>query len=288
MIAAKVQFSIVTYNALIDACARSQDMARVGPLLEEMHRNDIEPNTITYSTVVKGYCQENNIEKAFELFREMKQSPSFRPDEITYNTLLDGCARHGMWEQGIGLVEDMQKVGVNPSNFTLSVLVKLANRSKHPQLAFDMCDELCKKYHIRPNVHVYNNLVHVCIVHWTTEKALEIFEQMLSERVRPDTRSYTLLIRSFLGAGEAQDAAGLLCAAVGMKERHCRLQRFDTSLLRAQGGLSPDFIAETLEAITWKCGDESLAMHLLRDLRKLPGMKLDSKVQQRITSQALR
>jgi len=287
MVAAEIQFSIVTYNALIDACARNQDMARVQPLLEDMHRQGIEPNVITYSTIVKGYCQENRIDKAFELFGEMKKSPSFRPDEITYNSLLDGCARHGFWDRGNGLLADMQRFGVRPSNFTLSVVVKLANRSKRPEQAFELCDELCKKYNIRPNVHVYNNLVHTCTTHYpATRRALEVFEQMLSEKVRPDTRTYMLLIKDFLSAGNAQDAAGLLRAAVGLQEPHSCVARFEKSFLQVRG-LSPEFIAETLEGLTGQCGDEPLAMQLLRDLRKLPGMKLDSKLHVKLASQAI-
>merc|ERR1719476_764877 len=92
MVAAHIQFSIVTYNALIDACARNGDMARVQPLMEDMARQGIEPNVITYSTIVKGYCQDNRLEKAFELLDDMKKSSCLHPDEITYNTVLDGCA----------------------------------------------------------------------------------------------------------------------------------------------------------------------------------------------------
>merc|ERR1719277_1494381 len=109
-----LQFSASTYNLLIDACARSCDMARVPALLNEMSQQRIEPNVITFSTIVKGYCQENMLDKAFELFEDMKKGKNFKPDEITYNTLLDGCARHGLYDRGMALLEDMQKSGVPP------------------------------------------------------------------------------------------------------------------------------------------------------------------------------
>merc|ERR1719433_2552099 len=62
MVAEKIQFSITTYNALIDACARSCDMGRIQPLLEEMALQSIEPNIVTHSTIIKGYCQENRLD----------------------------------------------------------------------------------------------------------------------------------------------------------------------------------------------------------------------------------
>merc|ERR1719384_2033122 len=127
MKASNMQFSIVTYNALIDACSRSGDMRRIPALLEEMVAEKIEPNVITFSTVIKGYCQVDCVDKAFQILREMTNCHGLRPDEVTYNTILDGCARYGKWNQGIALLQEMQDVGVPPTNFTLSVFVKLAN-----------------------------------------------------------------------------------------------------------------------------------------------------------------
>merc|ERR1719444_146677 len=121
-----------------------------------------------------------------------------------------------MLERGLALLKDMQEARVTPSNFTLSVLVKLANRSRRPDMAFELCSELSSKYNIRLNMHVYNNLVHACTAHGNLPRALEVFEQMLGERVRPDVRTYTLLLRACVAAREAGEAAGLLRAAAGL------------------------------------------------------------------------
>merc|ERR1712032_1390749 len=158
----KVAMSLAAYNALIDACARSSDMARVPQLLQDMVRDRFEPNIVTYSTILKGYCQVNRLDRAFELLQEMKRSTKYRPDEITYNTLIDGCARHCLYDKGVLLLREMQEAGVRPSNFTLSVLVKLARRSRQPEKAFELCKELAQQYNLRLNVHVYNNLIHAC------------------------------------------------------------------------------------------------------------------------------
>merc|ERR1719191_946195 len=122
------QFSSVTYNTLIDACARCGEIGRAPTVLEDMVRQGVEPNLVSYSAVLKGYCQENKLDKAFELLETMKRSKHVQPDELVYNTLLDGCARQGLLERGKKVFEEMQDVGIAPSNFTLSVLVKLLTR----------------------------------------------------------------------------------------------------------------------------------------------------------------
>ena len=60
----------------------------------------------------------------------------------------------------MGLLADMQEAGVRPSNFTLSVLVKLASRGHRLERVFEFCEEISRKYHFRLNIHVHNNLMH--------------------------------------------------------------------------------------------------------------------------------
>jgi pentatricopeptide repeat protein len=284
----KLQLSITTYNTLIDACARSSDMARVPKLLEEMATLNIEANVVTYSTILKGYCQENKLDRAFELLRDMQKTKQFTPDEIAYNTLLDGCARHGLYERGMSLIRDMEASGVRPSNFTLSVLVKLCNRANRPDTAFEHCRELCQKYKLTLNIHVYNNLMHSCCMHRNLPRALDVFEQLLKERVRPDVRSYSILLRGCVAAGEAQDAAGLLRAAFGLEPAHKRLAGLQRSALRPAEALPGDLVTEALTDIAGKCGSESLAMEVLSELRRVPGLKMDTKLSVGLTSKALR
>jgi len=288
MLNQKVQYSVVTYNALIDACARSGEMSRVSSLLEAMSQKGVEPNVITYSTVLKGYCQDNRVDKAFEVLEDMKRSTDFSPDEVTYNTLLDGCARYGMWERGLAVLQDMQEAKVVPSNFTLSVVVKLANRSSRPDKAFELCSDLSSKYNIRLNMHVYNNLVHACTAHGKFPRALEVFEQMLSERVRPDVRTYTLLLRGCIGACEPSEAAGLLRAAAGLSGTPSRYLCHGRAAAQPRAGVTAELVTEALEGIAGPCGEERLAMELLQDLRRVRGLKLDCRLPMRLAARAAR
>merc|ERR1719262_719380 len=154
------------------------------------------------------------------------------PDEITYNTLLDGCARNGLYDRGISILETMQADGVKPSNFTLSVLAKLCTRGKRPEMAFVYCQEISQKYRFSLNVHVYNNLIVASTGQGNMPGALDTLEQMLRERVRPDARTYMILLNGGIQAGCAQDTAGLLRAAVGLPALHPRLISFEPSLLQ--------------------------------------------------------
>merc|ERR1719197_2119060 len=110
------------------------------------------------------------------------------------------------------LFQKMKASGVKPSNYTLSVLVKLANRGKKLDKAFELCDELSSKYSFRLNVHVFANLVQACIQHHDLQRAIGVLERMLQERVRPDVRTYSMLLRACIEAREAKEADGILRA----------------------------------------------------------------------------
>merc|ERR1719444_757404 len=279
----KLAMSLAAYNALIDACARSSDMARVPQLLQDMAKDRLEPNIVTYSTILKGYCQENRLDNAFELLQEMKQSTKYQPDEITYNTLIDGCARYGLYEKGLLLLREMQEAGVRPSNFTLSVLVKLATRSRRPEKAFELCKELAQQYNLRLNVHVYNNLIHACTSNQDMQHALQVLEQMLQEKIRPDARTFTLLLRGSVACGDVRETAGLLRAAYGLRGAHPAIAQFENYSTKSCGKPSPEVVTEILERLVHK-QDTEVIVHLLRDLREVPGLKIDSKLQLRVTS----
>merc|ERR1719498_817627 len=137
-----------------------------------------------------------------------------------YNLLLDGCARQGLYDRGMTVLERMNKSGVRPSNYTLSVLVKLANRGRKLDKAFELCEELSSKYGFRLNVHVFANLVQACIQHHDLQRAIGVLERMLQERVRPDVRTYSMLLRACIEAREAKEADGILRAGLGVKGAH--------------------------------------------------------------------
>ena len=223
MIRDKVEFSTTTYNALLDVCARSGEICRAEPLLKQMADQGLVPSIITYSTVIKAYCASNQLQQAFTIFEEMKRNPDLTPDEVTFNTLMDGCARHGFYERGMQLLEEMSNMNLVPSNYTLCVVAKLANRSKKPKMAFSLVEELRVKHAVKLNVHVYNNLIHAATMDADLLKAQEVFATMLENKVKPDARTYTLLLRSSLAHKLVAPATVILHIACGLKIQDARI-----------------------------------------------------------------
>merc|ERR1719181_2512169 len=133
--------------------------------------------------MLKGHCQNGDIQTGFAILEQIKKEANLKPDEIMYNSLLDGCAQNNLVDEGLRLLEEMQAEGVPPSNFTLSILVKLMNRARKLEQAFSLVERITKKYNFRPNVHVYTNLVQACVSNQQLSRGMSILEQMVQERI---------------------------------------------------------------------------------------------------------
>jgi pentatricopeptide repeat protein len=290
MLAEGTELSAVTYNILVNACCRCEEMDRIPAILEKMAQENLKPDIVTFSAIIKGYCLIGQIDHAFELLKSIDRD-GHTPDEFTYNTLIDGCARQGQYERGMRVLKTMQDAGVPPSNFTLSVLVKLVSRGKRLQEAFELCETLSQTHRFGLNVHVYNNLVQACIHNGDVQRGISVLAKMARESTLPDQRTYRLLLNATAKrAAETKAIIALLRAAAGLPPGLDALEHVDATKLRPTGGLPPELVSESLEAVAMVTSDGggALAMNLLADLRSIPSMRVDSKVAARITSLALR
>jgi len=260
-----LEMSLVLFNTVLDACARVGRMEDAAKILGHMQKHRVEPNIITYSTVLKGHCQSGSIELGFSTFFQMKRETNLKPDEIMYNTLLDGCAQNSLYSEAMDLYDQMQKDGIRPSNFTLSILVKLMNRCHKVDQAFSIVQELTQKFGIKPNVHVYTNLIQACVSNRRHSRALSVVETMIKERVPLDSRTYGVLIRASIFQSQYQQAAGLLRGALGLPGA---LEMLLGSSYAICSTFDNNLVNETLVKLG-DCGCmESLVAPLLADLKK--------------------
>uniref|UniRef100_A0A7S4QPU8 PROP1-like PPR domain-containing protein n=1 Tax=Alexandrium monilatum TaxID=311494 RepID=A0A7S4QPU8_9DINO len=121
-----VPYNTITYNSILDACIKCGELATAEGLLREMTspESSLEPDLITFSTLLKGYCHIGNLEKALQVAEAIK-ARGLQSDELVYNTLMDGCVKANDIRAGVGLFEEMIHSGMRPSTITHSILSKL-------------------------------------------------------------------------------------------------------------------------------------------------------------------
>jgi len=280
----KIELSIVMYNTLIDACARCGRMDRLPSIVENMKAVGVKPNVITYSTMLKGHCMNGDIQTGFSILEQMRKDTHMKPDEIMYNSLLDGCAQNNLFEEGLRLLEEMQAEGVKPSNFTLSILVKLMNRARRLEQAFTLVADITKKYNFHPNVHVYTNLVQACVSNQQLSRGMSVLEKMIGERIVPDSRTYAILVRANISKGIFDQAAGLLKGALGLPDALPFLQQS----IAICPNLDSALVNETLNSLADRGRGQDLAIPLLHSIKQnAPKVRIDAATQRKIIGDCL-
>jgi pentatricopeptide repeat protein len=242
----EIPCNTITYNTMLDACAKCCAMDRAGKLLEDMKESCIEPDIITYSTIVKGYCLQGDVDRAFKVLEDMKSDGKFSPDEIMYNSILDGCAKQHRVEEALRVLEEMRTSGIGPSNYTLSILVKLLGHARRLGQAFRMVEDLSSQNGFRPNIQVYTCLVQACVLNKRLERALALHDTMVADAgCVADEKFYAVLARGCLQLHQPSKAVDVVRAAYRLEGHSLATPaRRD----RAPAGIE----ARALEEVAWR------------------------------------
>jgi len=207
--------TLTSFNMLIDALARAGEMASVARLFRDMCQKNVAPDLVTYSTVIKGYCVTGQLESAMQLFTLMRKR-GIKPDAILFNSILDGCAHKQMRTLTEQVLADMEEEGVSPSNFTLSILVKLYGRCGDVEEAFDVVEAFPKKYGFELNIQVYTCLMSACISNKELSKAVQVLEQMKMAGCTPDGKTYQTILNGCLKLDDMDQAVKIVYDALGL------------------------------------------------------------------------
>merc|ERR1719321_1507295 len=212
-----IQANTITCNTILNAFAQGGAMNRVPALLEDMKTANppIEPDLVTYSTIVKGFCNAGHLDRALKVLDDMKANGKHAPDEVMYNSLLGGCAKEHRPDEALQLLNDMRKFNVAPSNYTLSMLVKLFGRCRRINQAFTMLEDISQEYGLKINIQVYTCLIQGCFNAGLPGKALSLHEKIIKEGLAPDSMTYTVLVRGCVQGGLLDKAVELVKCAYG-------------------------------------------------------------------------
>mmetsp|Transcript_87787 Transcript_87787/g.145270 ORF Transcript_87787/g.145270 Transcript_87787/m.145270 type:complete len:441 (+) Transcript_87787:1-1323(+) len=211
-----IEPSVVTYNAVIDSCVRNNQVDAVPALVSDLKSRGLHPNLITYSTLIKGYCQSGDMQTAFSTLKDLQSTRGLKADDIVYNTMIDGCCSAGLCTEAEQLLQEMEKDGLVPGNYTLTVLVRLMGQAHRLSRAFELVETLTRKYRFKTNSHVYGALVQACVTSRDLPRASDTLERAVRSRVQIEPRTCLMLLRGLIHAGRAAKAAQLLRMLLGL------------------------------------------------------------------------
>ena len=194
----------VTFNSLIDAYVRQNNMNKVFFLITKMQEMNIKPDNFTYTTIIKGLNKDsfpsnsnnktNELDLAFQLFEKVKQIS--KPDEILYNCIMDACLRFNQVDKMLELYKEMNDNGISLSSVTCGIVIKAYGMKGDVDSALKMYEKM-KLNKIKISSVTYGCLINVCIKNNKLMKAFELYELLNKEGIEMNTILYTTMIKAY-------------------------------------------------------------------------------------------
>ncbi|PIA38677.1 hypothetical protein AQUCO_02700122v1 [Aquilegia coerulea] len=196
----------VTYTTVVSALVKVGAMDRARQVLAEMARVGVPANRITYNILLKGYCQQVQIEKAKELIHEMEIEAEIEPDVVSYNTVIDGCILVDDSAGALAYFNEMRARGISPSKVSYTTLMKAFALAGQPKLVNQVFDEMFKDPRVKVDLIAWNMLVEGYCRQGLVEEAKKVIQRMRENGFYPDVATYGSLANGIAVARKPGEA----------------------------------------------------------------------------------
>jgi leucine-rich PPR motif-containing protein len=109
---------IVISQLLKGLCDRKCVSEAMDILLRRMPEFGCPPDVVAYNIVINGLFREGQVDKAYNLFREI-DNQGILPTVVTYNTVINGLCKAQAVDRAEGVLRQMVHKGVKPNNQTI-------------------------------------------------------------------------------------------------------------------------------------------------------------------------
>nr|GMC62203.1 pentatricopeptide repeat-containing protein At5g39350 [Ipomoea batatas] len=174
-----------------------------------------ERDIVLWGAIIAGYGAHGHGEIAISLFNQMVHS-QIEPNEVTFTSVLHACSHAGLVDDGLSLFNFMRRCHpayLGPHHYTC--MVDLFGRAGRLEEAYD----LIKSMPFQPTHAIWGALLGACAIHENAELG-EVAAKWLFELEPQNTGNYVLLGNIYSALGRWEDAENVrrLLNEVGLKK----------------------------------------------------------------------
>ncbi|CAK7341853.1 unnamed protein product [Dovyalis caffra] len=150
---------------------------------------------ITWNAMINGYAQNGLANNVLELYEEM-ESKGVCPDPLTLVGVLSSCAHLGALSVGRKVERKMEDFGFGSNPFLNNALINMYARCGNLTKARDIFDGMPVK-----SVVSWTAIIGGYGMHGQGEVAVELFDEMIRSRIRPDGTAFLSVLSACSHAG---------------------------------------------------------------------------------------
>ncbi|VAH92509.1 unnamed protein product [Triticum turgidum subsp. durum] len=233
-----------TYMKLLLLLGRSGQPSLAQDLFTEMQQQGCQPTPELYTALIGAYCRNGLLDEALKLLEDMKAAPLCQPDVYTYSILLKAFVDASRFDLVDAMYKEMAERSVTPNTVTQNIILSLFGNSGQVEL-MEKWYEKFRGYGIEPETRTfniligaygkkrmydkmsavmeymrrlafpwttatYNNVIEAFAVAGDAKNMEDTFNQMRSEGMKPDTKTFCCLINGFSNAALFHKVVGMV------------------------------------------------------------------------------
>jgi len=183
------------YNCVLDVCIKCGDKKSVANLFTKMKVTGYV-DTISYNTLLKGMgAGATGLTDAGMVLAEMRQL-GLQPNQITYNSLINFAMSCGDVAQAWSFIKNMKEEGVPVDNFTCSIMMKGLRHASQPS-DVDRTLALIEQSPVTPDDVLVNTLLDACIRLRDVSRLTNALKTFHGSGVVPSEHTYGSVIKAY-------------------------------------------------------------------------------------------
>ncbi|PSS00094.1 Pentatricopeptide repeat-containing protein [Actinidia chinensis var. chinensis] len=188
--------TVVSWTAMISGYTMIADLESARRTFDQIPVK----NVVSWNAMIACYVHNHVFDQALSLFRHMLIDGKCKPDQTTFISVLSACAHLGSLEQGKWIDSYIKKNKFDLSNPLGNALIDMFAKCGDIENARAVFDQIGKR----------------CIITWTTMvsglavngqciEALELFDRMCSEGMKPDDVIFIAVLSACTHGGMVEE-----------------------------------------------------------------------------------
>ncbi len=147
-------------------------------------------NVVTWTAMILGHVKCGQGQKALELYEQMQQE-GVQPDSVTFVGVLNACASLAALKEGRCVHQQIVECGWDADVFVGNSLVDMYAKCGSMEDAWRVFNKMPSR-----DVVTWTAMILGYVQCWQGQKALELFQQMQQEGVRPDSVTFVAVLNA--------------------------------------------------------------------------------------------
>lgn len=199
----KLQPNVVTFSTVISAHAVAGDVDKVLSVLEEMRAVGLRPNQLTFTSVITAYGQQGKVSSAMEIFEQARKLYG-EPDQELYTSAIVAAIRGGKVDMAIKLSREMNRAGYSVSTVLNGWMRRSGDDERSGEELRNILSAM-QALKIRPKRGAVESLLAAYAKEGNVDASFALLPEMSKMGYAPDLRCYRKVIECCALSGEDDD-----------------------------------------------------------------------------------